>query len=206
MLDLMGLATVGIAFFIMAASPGPATLATAAVSMQAGRQGGLRFGLGLSVGLALWGFVAATGMGAILQSSVYALTVFRILGGAYLLWLAFKAGRAALAAAPTANAPKGAGRWFRRGLVLNLSNPKAVVAWMAALSLGIEGSSSVLQVSLATLICCILGGLIYVGYATLFSISGVMRTYKRLHRWVDGLVAGFFAIAGLGLLRSAFSR
>ena len=68
MLDVIGLLTVSSAFFVVAASPGPATLAAATASMNFGRQSGFQFGMGLSVGLALWGLVAATGLGAILQS------------------------------------------------------------------------------------------------------------------------------------------
>ncbi|NND41677.1 MAG: LysE family translocator, partial [Silicimonas sp.] len=30
--------------------------------------------------------------------------------------------------------------------------------------------------------------------------------YQRLRRWIDGIVAGLFAVAGLALIRSAVSR
>lgn len=52
MFDLTSLLTIAIAFFIAAASPGPATLAVATVSMHAGRKSGLLFGAGLALGLA----------------------------------------------------------------------------------------------------------------------------------------------------------
>ena len=57
MFDSVGLTTAAAAFFVVAASPGPATIAVAGVSMRSGRQTGLRFGYGLSVGLAFWGLV-----------------------------------------------------------------------------------------------------------------------------------------------------
>ena len=46
--------------------------------------------------LAFWGVVAATGMGALLQSSAYALSVVKVLGAAYLLYLAVQSARAAI--------------------------------------------------------------------------------------------------------------
>lgn len=206
MIDLAGLTTIAAAFFIAAASPGPATIATATVSMHSGRSNGLRFAVGLSVGLAFWGLIAATGIGAILHASAWALTVLKFLGGAYLLWLAYQSARAA--GRVSASDPRGtsSGRWFTRGLLLNLSNPKAVVAWMATLSLGISDSHGAMQVGIATALCIAIGFLIYIAYAFAFSMSGAMGVYARAHRWIDGFVAGVFAIAGLSLIRSALSR
>ena len=138
MLDLLGLGAVAAAFFVAAASPGPATIAVATVSMSAGRACGLRFGYGLSIGLAFWGLVAATGLGAVLQASSVALSVLKLLGGAYLLWLAYGTVRSADRDPVPQNAPTRRRNHFRRGLLLNLSNPKAVLAWMAALALGLN--------------------------------------------------------------------
>ena len=206
MLDLASLSAIAAAFFVAAASPGPATLAVAAVSMQSGRRIGLLFGLGLSVGLAFWGLIAATGLGALLQASTYALTILKLLGGCYLLWLAYKAAQSAARSAETPAGLEAARHDFKRGLLLNLSNPKAVFAWMAALSLGLGDSSSSAHVVVATGLCIVLGCLIYVGYALVFSMPGAMVAYQRTRRWIDGAVAGLFALAGIGLVRSAFVR
>lgn len=206
MVDFIGLATVASAFFVVAASPGPATLAVATVAMSTGRKSGLRFGIGLSLGLAFWGLIAATGLGAMLQASSYALMALKIVGGAYLLWLAYNAARSAVHEADIISGSGNKESGFRRGIILNLSNPKAVLAWMATLALGIGDVNGVGQVISATSLCIALGFAIYAGYAFAFSTSGAMDLYARLRRWIDGLVAGLFAIAGLGLIRSAFAR
>ena len=83
MIDTESLAAIVLAFFIVTVSPGPANIAAATVAMSAGRRPGLIFGLGLSFGLAFWGLVAATGMGALLQSTTTALTVLKIFGELY---------------------------------------------------------------------------------------------------------------------------
>ncbi|MEM8852564.1 MAG: LysE family translocator [Pseudomonadota bacterium] len=203
---LENLVAVALAFFVVTVSPGPANIAVATVAMSAGRRRGLLFGAGLSVGLAFWGIVAATGMGTVLQASETALIILKILGGLYLLWLAVQSGRAAVK--PTAAAPTRVsdGRWFLRGLILNLSNPKAVVAWMAALSMGLGVGDGSAHVFAATLVCVALGFANYAGYAMAFSLKGFMAGYQRLRRWIDGAVAALFAAAGLGLLRSAVTR
>ena len=204
--DFTNLITIGVAFFVAAASPGPATIAAATVSMSAGRKAGLLFGLGLSIGLAIWGLVAATGLGAILQTSAYALSVLKIFGGLYLLWLALNTARSATRAMEDRIVITEQRHHFSRGLLLNLSNPKAVFAWMAVLSLGLGEESSSTQVLLATSICMVLGFVIYTSYVFIFSTRGAMGVYRRTRRWIEGIVAGLFALAGFGLLRSALVR
>lgn len=195
-----------LAFFIVTVSPGPANIAVATVAMRKGRRAGQSFGLGLSIGLAFWGIVAATGMGAILQSSVHALMLLKILGGVYLIWLAIQAARSVAYPTEIPQAEMRQGNWFLQGLALNLSNPKAVVAWMAALSMGLDANGSNALVITATGMCILIGFANYAGYAAAFSLPGVMKTYRRISRWVEGTVAILFAAAGLGLLRSAIMR
>ncbi|MCF6321821.1 MAG: LysE family transporter [Rhizobiaceae bacterium] len=206
MVGLENFVAIALAFFIVTVSPGPANIAVATVSMNSGRRHGLLFGLGLSVGLGFWGVVAATGMGAILQSTTTLLTTLKVVGGLYLLWLAVQSGRSAMRRTDNVTSPHDQGRWFWRGLILNLSNPKAVVAWMAALSMGLGEESNASIVVGATLICIVLGFMNYAGYALAFSLSGFMAGYRRLRRWIDGVVAGLFVVAGISLIRSAFSR
>ena len=205
MFDTAGLITIAVAFFIAAASPGPATLAVAVVSMNFGRRTGLIFGLGLSVGLGFWGLIAATGLGALLQASTYALAVLKIAGGAYLLLLAYRSAQSAARGVYSLAGFKAQKPDFRRGLLLNLANPKAVFAWMAVLSLGLGNGSDAGHVAVATGLCIILGWLIYAGYALVFSTPGAMALYQGVRRWVDGITAGLFAFAGAGLIRSAFA-
>lgn len=211
MLDWTGLTAIFAAFFIVAVSPGPATLALSTVSAASGRRSGMMFGCGLGMGLAFWGLVAATGLGAVLQTTTTLLAGLKIAGGLYLLWLAFGAARSAMRNSddprrPLDRRPSTTQDWFLRGLVLNLSNPKAVVAWMAALSVGLGAESGWAGVIAATGGCMAIGFAIYVAYAAVFSVSSVMQGYARVRRWIDGTVAALFALAGFGLIRSAFAR
>ena len=204
--DVASLLPVALAFMVVAVSPGPANLAVAGVALSQGRRTALAFGAGLGLGLAVWGVVAATGIGAILQSSATALMLLKLFGGLYLLWLAIGAARSArIAAAKTA--PRRVRRPFLSGLLLNLSNPKAVAAWMAALSMGLgAGTSGPAVVVGATLLCALIGFANYAGHALVFSLPRAMTAYARARRWIDGAMAALFALAGLGLIRSALAR
>lgn len=206
MIDWFSLSSITVTFFMVAVSPGPATLSNAVVAMHRGRKTGLIYGAGLACGLAFWGLIAASGMGVVLQSSAYLLSFLKVLGGLYLLWLAFLSARSASRPSLEKSVSSKNKNWFLQGLLLNLSNPKAVLAWMAALSVGLNSKAEIYSIALATSICMVAGLLVYVLYSILFSIGGIMYTYRRFRRWIDGVVAGLFALAGIGLIRSSFTE
>ena len=211
MIDWAGLSAIFAAFFVVAASPGPATLAVSMVSAASGRNSGMVFGTGLAFGLAFWGLVAATGLGAILEASASLLFALKIVGGVYLLWLAYGSARSAIGTttkitALDSRSPLPEQRLFAKGLFLNLSNPKAVFAWMAALSVGLGPEGGFLNLALATLVCALIGLAIYIAYATAFSLRTIRDGYMKFRSRIEGLVAVLFAIAGFSLIRSAFAR
>ncbi|MEM9999442.1 MAG: LysE family translocator [Pseudomonadota bacterium] len=193
------------AFLVVTIAPGPANIAVATVSMTHGRASGLRFGLGLGVGFAFWGLIAATGLGAVLQASAQAMIVLKLAGGCYLIWLAFITWRET-GAEKTDLLVLSQKRWFLQGLLLNLSNPKAVVAWLAALAAGFGSNETLAQLLFATGLCIALGFVNYFSYALLFSLQACMRFYDRFSGFVSRTVAVFFAATGLAIVRSAFQR
>ncbi|MBK0400060.1 LysE family transporter [Limibaculum sp. M0105] len=192
-----------LAFFVAAASPGPATLSVAATSMARGRPAGLAMAAGLSLGLAAWGVVAATGLGALMLAWAPALGIVRIAGGCFLLWLAWRSAQSALrpaAAGGTASGAKGARGMFRQGLLLNLLNPKALLAWGAVIALGMPAGAGAAEFAAIVGVCSALGCAIYAGYAVLFSLAAVRAGYARARRWIDGVCAALFAAAGGALI------
>jgi threonine efflux protein len=201
-MTLAAFGAIAFAFLVVAVSPGPANLACAAVAMARGRGAGLRMGLGLTLGLALWGVVAAAGLGAALARFEAGLIAIKLFGAIYLFWLAI--GSARSAAQPVQDlAPTTHGRWFWRGLILNLSNPKAVFAWMAALAVGLDPAAAAAELVPAVAMCMAIGLGNYLFWALVFSTPHAMRLYRRSRRWIDGAVALLFAGAGVALLRSA---
>nr|WP_321250978.1 LysE family translocator [uncultured Ruegeria sp.] len=205
-MDITALLATAAAFFIVAVSPGPANISNAAIAMKHGRRTSLIYGFGLSSGLVFWGLVAASGMGAVLQTSLYLLITLKILGGLYLLWLAWQSFKSAMEPIEQPKTTANGGNWYLRGLILNLSNPKSVIAWMAALSVGLGPDDGLLNLALATLTCMVVGFANNAAYSVVFSFDGMMQGYRRCRRWIDGAAAGLFALGGFGLIRSAFAR
>ncbi len=178
--------------------------------MSRGRKISLIYGAGLSTGLVFWGMIAASGLGVILQSSIHVLMALKILGGLYLIWLAFLSGRDAihpdnksLQVESDSKSPFG---WFIKGIILNVSNPKTVIAWMAALSVGLGSNDSTTSLLLGVIVCIVVGFATNALYSIFFSFNGVMAWYQNASRWINSVVSGLFAVAGVGLIRSAFSR
>ncbi|MGO7373896.1 LysE family transporter, partial [Rhizobium ruizarguesonis] len=87
-----------------------------------------------------WGLVTVTGISTLLVRYAPALLLLKIGGGLYLLWLAWRAARSAtMSDMPASEVVRPAvqrGMLYRRGVLMHLGNPKAVLAWVAIMSLG----------------------------------------------------------------------
>lgn len=210
MLDPFSLFMIGLSFFVVAVTPGPANISNAIIAMKRGRKVSLIYSSGLSFGLVFWGVIAASGMGAVLQSSVYLLMLLKVFGGLYLLWLAYLSGKSAFnPQVEDINDPSNiptAKKWFIRGFILNISNPKTVIAWLAALSVGLDAGDNIHALVAGVLVCVFVGFSVNAMYSLVFSFSGVMNIYQRISRWINGIAFALFTIAGIGLIRSAFNR
>ena len=119
---------------ILALSPGPDNLFVLAQSAQNGRTAGLFVTLGLATGLVAHTVAVAFGLAAIVHASAIAFTVLKFIGAVYLLYLAWQALRAA-ASTGEQNPVKALsrGNLYRRGIVMNLTNPKVSLFFMAFL-------------------------------------------------------------------------
>jgi threonine/homoserine/homoserine lactone efflux protein len=127
-----------LAFFgvsvILALTPGPDNVFVLLQSAMRGRSAGLRVVLGLCTGLVVHTAAVALGLATLFAASVPAFTALKWLGAAYLAWLAWQAFRAPVGPAGTSGAePIRARRMYWRGVVMNLSNPKVLVFFLAFL-------------------------------------------------------------------------
>lgn len=162
-------------YVIAAGSPGPSNMAIMNTAMKHGRGSALALATGVVTMSTCWGFIAATGVSTLLASYANALVVLKVGGGLYLLWLAWRAARsAATLDKMTDDAPSRSPRaWtlYRRGVLMHLGNPKSVLAWVAIMSLGLKPDAALGTVAAAYGGCVLLGVLIFLGYALLFSTA-----------------------------------
>jgi threonine/homoserine/homoserine lactone efflux protein len=195
-------------YLVGAASPGPSNMAIMGTAMRDGRLPALALASGVITGSLFWAILAATGLSAVLAAYAEALLIIKIVGGAYLLYLAFHTGRSALkpdsdsAIADPQPHRLGYRRLYRRGVVMHIGNPKAILSWMAVMSLGLgQGASGgVLPAIIGG--CAFLGIIVFGGYAILFSTAPMIALYARLRRRIEAAFSALFALAGLKLLAS----
>jgi len=121
---------------VIAASPGPGAVLSVSNGLRHGYLAALRGIAGLETALLLQLGVVAMGLGALLATSATAFLLVKLAGAAYLVWLGIAKWRApAECFDADGGAAEGARtrlRLFRQGLLVNLTNPKAIV-FIAAL-------------------------------------------------------------------------
>jgi threonine/homoserine/homoserine lactone efflux protein len=128
------LATFFLASLVLGLAPGPDNLFVLTQSALRGRAAGLVIMLGLCSGLLVHTLAVAGGVAVIFQVSAVAFTLLKSIGAAYLLylaWQAFAAPAAPLAAGEQSSL--GYPRLYRRGIVMNVTNPKVSIFFLAFL-------------------------------------------------------------------------
>jgi len=119
---------------LLALVPGPDNLFVLAQASQKGRMAGLIITLGLCTGLIVHSIAVALGLSAIFLASALAFTVLKIIGAIYLLYLAYQAFRAAGSNLNNSKVEKlDMGKLYRRGIIMNITNPKVSLFFLAFL-------------------------------------------------------------------------
>jgi threonine/homoserine/homoserine lactone efflux protein len=140
MFHLLGIADVWqlvAATMVFLMLPGPGTFCVLTCSARHGLRGGFACMVGLLLGDGVLMFLAAAGVAALLQANPLLFGGLRYLGAAYLaylglrLLLARRGGGAGVV--PFSNAAD-----FRRGFLVTITNPKAIVFYMAFFPLFID--------------------------------------------------------------------
>ena len=189
------------AYLVATFSPGPATLAIMGVSASRGRLAGLKLALGVVCGSLFWGLCAAFGLAAVMAQFAGLFVALKIAGGFYLLWLAFKALRSALSSdEQIKERVTEHGNYWLQGLAIHLTNPKAVLAWVAILSIGVQQGAPAWHSIAMFGSCAVLGVIIFLGYALVFSTPRAQAVYAKARRGFDLLFGAVFGAAGVMLI------
>lgn len=194
------------AYFIGTASPGPSNLAIMSIATTGGRKAAFTFALGVMTGSFFWALLATLGVSAALIAWSHFLMAIKIFGGVYLLWLAFKSCRSALTMTPSAPLraqSKPLAHLYRRGALLHLTNPKAILVWISIAALASPTGAGQVHAIAVVPGCLVIGILVFGGYAALFSTATARRLYSRARRALEGCLAIVFGIAGIKLLTSS---
>jgi homoserine/homoserine lactone efflux protein len=198
-----------VACWIISLSPGAGAIASMSSGLNYGFARGYWTALGLQLGLVVQIAVVAAGVGAVLAASALAFTLIKWFGVLYLLYLAWRQWRAPTMQVDETQAPRALGQPLAlvfRGLLINVSNPKAVVFMLAVLPQFLDVSRPLLSQYLIMGLTMITVDLVVMaGYTGL--AARVLRLLRspRQQRLLNRTFAGLFAAAAgmLTLVRRA---
>lgn len=170
---------------LLALSPGPDNLFVMTQAAQQGRKAGLLVTLGLCTGLLVHTAAVSLGLAALFMASQVAFNLLKFAGAGYLIYLAgvaFRAGTVSGSTEPAVPLPPVA--LYRRGIIMNITNPKVSIFFLAFLPQFADPANGPLSLQLL-----LLGGVFIV--ATIIVFGGI------------SLVAGVF---GEVFRQSAFAQ
>ena len=198
-----------VACWVISLSPGAGAIASMSSGLQHGFWRGYWNAIGLQLGLLVQIAVVAAGVGAILAASATAFQVIKWFGVGYLLFLAFRQWRALPADLGDDTAVRPAAKplgLVMRGLLINVSNPKALVFMLAVLPQFIDPHQPLVPQYLTIAATMVVVDLVVMaGYTGLASrVLRLLRT-PRQQRRVNRTFAGLFVGAAtlLASLRRA---
>lgn len=130
-----GIAVFAITYAVVVISPGPGLASFVGQILGHGIKAAPALALGVFAGDLVWYTLAATGLAAVAAAFANVFLVIKWLGAAYLLWLAVKMWRSEPKSldAVADRGPMSHGGLFMSSLMVTLSNPKAIVFYLAVL-------------------------------------------------------------------------
>jgi threonine/homoserine/homoserine lactone efflux protein len=186
----------------MVLTPGPNMMYIVSRSITQGRRAGLVSLGGVAIGFVVYVIAAAAGITAVFVAVPELYLAVKLMGAAYLLWLAWQALRPGGASvfAPVALPADSNRRLFAMGLVTNLLNPKIAIMYLALIPqfIDVDAGHIWLQSLIlgAVQICVALSvnSVIVVGAGSISTFLAQRPLWLRLQRFVMGTVLGALAV------------
>jgi homoserine/homoserine lactone efflux protein len=196
-----------VAAILISVSPGAGAVACMTTGMRYGYRRGIWNIFGMQVGIALQLAIVGAGLGAILATSTVAFAALKWLGVAYLCWLGWKQWTAP-AEPVRVRAGEGGGTrtaLLVQGFLVNATNPKATVFFLAVLPQFIEASRPLLPQYLTVVATLTAVDLVVMSGYTVFAAKflALLRAPRQI-RFVNRLFGGLFV--GAAALLATFKR
>ncbi|MBI1301226.1 MAG: LysE family translocator [Alphaproteobacteria bacterium] len=184
---------------IIESTPGPNMAYLAILSLSDGRRAGFAATAGVALGLFIVGLASAVGVAAVISNSPFAYQALRIGGIFYLLWLAWDGWQLERETSPgVARSDKNL-QFFKRGLIVNLLNPKAALFYIAILPTFITSTTSSVtyQAILLSVLFVVIATVIHSGVVALASSARTLLEDDKKRLIVRRVLS--LALAGVAL-------
>lgn len=206
MLPIETLSLFFVASVALALAPGPDNIFVLTQSALHGSRAGLWVTLGLCTGLLVHTAAVAIGVAALFQTSLVAFTVLKTAGAVYLFYLAWQAFRAGATHLKTkAGVDVDWRRLYARGIVMNVTNPKVAIFFLAFLPQFADPSRGAIRLQMLGF-----GGLFILATVLVFGLVAMTAGYlghwlkrsPRVQRVMNKLAGTVFACLALRLVIS----
>ena len=193
--------------FVVALIPGTGVVYTLSCALGGGLRRGLVAAVGCTLGIVPHIAAAMLGLSGILQTGATLFEVVRWAGVAYLLYLGLSLFRdgGPMTLDPDASAGGSTAAVVRRGVLLNLLNPKLTLFFFAFLPQFLEPGSGLLDVRLLGLgalfmlvTLVVFAGYAYAGAAFREKVLGAPRIRRWAERTIGAVLVAFAARLALG--------
>jgi len=201
----LAILAIAAAIAISAASPGPSFVMVVRTAVAKSRADGLTAALGMGVGGVIFCALALFGMRAIFAQAEWLYIAFKLAGGGYLIYLAWRIWRAADQPLAREQGVLVEGRLFRSfllGLGTQLSNPKTLVFYGSVFALLPANLPVWGDLVLPPIIMAIETGW-YTLVALAFSLPQPRAAYLRWKGRIDRFAGAVMAALGVKLVLSS---
>ena len=190
-----------VATIILSVTPGPGVFSSLSSGLNHGFRMGVWNGVGMQAANAVLIAIVSLGLGAVLLASEALFTIVKWVGVIYLIYL----GIATWRSPPRAfheekDADRTAKDVFLRGFLVNITNPKGIIFYVAILPQFIDvDAPQALQYTILAATTLVVDLVIMSGYTGVAAkVLRVMRDERRL-RWINRTLGGAFVAAGVAL-------
>lgn len=189
---------------LIAVSPGPGAAASMSAGLRYGFASALRTIAGLQTALLTQLLIVVAGLGVLLQTSALAFNIVKLCGAAYLIWLGVQKWRAAPEAIDATRARAASNALFVEGLLVNLTNPKAIVFVAALIPQFVDPARPQWpQFLIIALTMCGVDTIVMSGYALLATRLGRWLHDPKWLKAQNRFFGGVFVSAGVLLAGSS---
>ncbi|SDY26557.1 LysE family translocator [Lysobacter enzymogenes] len=181
----------------LAVVPGPDNVFVLTQSALRGKRAGLWVVLGLCTGLLVHTGAVALGVAALFERSRLAFDLLKYAGAAYLLYLAWQSLRAPAMTVESGEGERSsAGKLYLRGIVMNVTNPKVSIFFLAFLPQFVDKQAGSVTLQMLALGATFILATALVFGALALSAGAVGQRFARsarAQRWMNRAAAAVFA-------------
>jgi len=187
-------------------SPGPSFILVAQTAMAKSRLQASAVALGMGLGASIFAFVASLGLLLVLDAVPTVYLALKVLGGAYLCFLALKiwcsASEPMTGAQATAVSDTSLTKMFCLGLFTQLSNPKTAIVFGSVFAAFLPAHVPEFSYYLICMLAFVIDTAWYLLVALLLSTVKAQAIYANSEKYISRMASSFMALMGVRLITS----